>query len=295
MRRFRLLLFALFALLAVTGSVNAQEKPKFTTGPAQVTLGGSRGQMNLASGFIYVGPEEARRILEKDGDTDAESTVGLIAQPESQVKWFGLFRYDDCGYVRDDEADKLRADDLLNDIRQGTNKANEERRSRGEAGIDVVGWFQPPTYNRQTHTLSWSVIGREQDTSKQVINYTTILFGRYGILSCTVVGDPKDGTALQQNLNTINTSISFPQGRDYPSFRSGDRVAEITMTGLITGGAGAAAYGAAKVGLLAKAGKFLLMLLLAAKKGIVLVFAGIVAGVRKLIAKLSGKSNNAQA
>jgi uncharacterized membrane-anchored protein len=288
-----LLLFAVAILSILPVSAQETKRPNFTLGPQNIRLGESQGQFNLPQGFVFVGPEDSRKMLERNGDTDNDDVLGIVSQDQGGVDWFGIFRYADSGYIKDDEADKMDANKLLNEIKAGTAEANVERRKQGLGELDVVGWYQPPTYDRQKHTLSWSVIGQERGDPSPVINYTTVLLGRYGILICTIVGDQKDGRQLQQNLAIVNASVNFPMGRDYPSFRQGDRISELTMTGLVTGGAAAAAYGAAKVGLMAKAGKLLIGLFLVAKKGIIVLVMGIGAAIKGLAAKFGKRSGDA--
>lgn len=288
-------LLALAAVILSLRPVSAQQagKTPVTHGPQTIALGESKGQLNLPQGFVFVGPEGAKKMLERNGDLHNEGVLGIVGQQEGDVEWFGIFSYSDSGYIKDDEANKMDADKLLNEIKEGTAEANAERREQGMGEIDVVGWFQPPTYDRTKHTLSWSVIGQERGDPSQVINYTTVLLGRYGILVCTIVGDQKDGPKLQQKLATVNASVNFPTGRDYPSFKPGDRVSEMTMTGLVTGGAAAAAYGAVKVGLMAKAGKLLIGFLLIAKKGIVVIVMAIGGAIKALVGRFNKRSEDA--
>jgi len=63
------------------------------------------------------------------------------------------------------------------------------------------------------------------------------------------------------------------------------------MAGLITGGAAAAAYGAAKVGLLGKIG----VLLLGLKKGLIVILAAMAAGFRKLKERMTARKNQTPA
>jgi uncharacterized membrane-anchored protein len=289
MRRLSFLVPVLFSLLLISTPVHAQGGLTPVKGPQTLTLGNSSNTtLNLPQGAVFIRPDDARKLLEEDGDTDTADILGLVSDQDEKLDWFGLLRYADVGYIRDDEGERLNASSLLNDIREGTAEANKERRARGIPELDVVGWFQPPSYNRQTHTLTWSIIGRERGSNEEVINYSTVVLGRRGILSCTIVGDKKDGPALQAKEQSVKRCIVFSPGSDYAAFRSGDKIAQVTMTGLVTGGAAAVAYGAAKTGFFAKIG----VLLLALKKFIVVIVVGIVAVVRAVFNKLSGRGNN---
>ena len=75
-------------------------------------------------------------------------------------------------------------------------------------------------------------------------------------------------------------AYQFKTGQKYSEWRQGDRVAAIGLTGLITGGAIAAA---AKTGVLAKMGK-----------GVVKLIAVVGAGAAAAVSKLFGKKKEQQ-
>jgi uncharacterized membrane-anchored protein len=288
----KMTLALLFLLLSMRCGIAQQAtppatSPKPTLGPARVTLGANNGQLQLPKGYVFLNAEEARRVMRESGDPDSKGLLGLVAEREGTTDWMALLSYDDCGYVKDDEADQMNADDLLEVIKKSTEASNEERVRMGGKRLEAVGWQKPPSYNRTTHTLSWSIIGREEGDPAEVVNHVAILLGRYGTMTCTVVGDLKDAAVIQPKLEKITASLMFTQGRDYTAFRSGDRISEMTMTGLVTGGAAAAAYGAAKGGLLAKLGA----LLLALKKGIVVILIAVAAIAKKLFDKVTGRKS----
>jgi uncharacterized membrane-anchored protein len=267
-------------------------KLKVITGPATVPLGANEGQLKLPQGMLYLDKKSTAELLERSGEPADEYAVGAVTDEESKFDWTGLLRYVDCGYIKDDEADSLNADDLLTTIRENTEKENEERKQKGSPTMQVSGWYRPPAYNRATHRLTWSIIGQEQGGASRTVNLTAILLGRNGIMACTIVGDLKDAAQLQPKLDRVSSALVFTQGRDYTAWRSGDKVSELTMTGLVTGGAAAAAYGAAKMGLLAKLGKLLLVILLAMKKAFIVVIAAIGGVWRWLMAKLGRRSQS---
>src|SRR5579884_1802623 len=287
MRRY-LLLLALLLFAADRGSAQ-KPPPGVTLGPSRVTLSGRAGQVSLPANYVFVDGSKAAELLTREGENDVKGVVGLVAQRHAAVEWSAILRYADCGYIKDDEAGKMDADSILNDIKSNTEKENEQGRAHGAKPISVVGWYKKPAYDRSAHVLSWSVLGHEEGAPFNVLNVTSVLFGRYGILISTVVGDEKDAVKLQPQVERVNASLSFPTGADYASYRSGDKVSDVTMTGLVTGGAAAVLYGAAKIGLLAKLGKLIIVAILAMKKAFILVIAAAAGFVRKLKARVTGK------
>jgi len=286
---------AVLILTAIAASaVYAQDKSpsvKLVKGPASINLDGNEGVLNLPKGYIFIDKATSEMLLKKHGEPVGDHLMGMVSEDKDDLQWMGILEYEPSGYIKDDEADHLDADGLLTSIKEGTEEANEERKKNGAAPMDVVGWFNPPQYDRNSHFLAWSIIGKDAEQKEPTVNFNALELGRYGYISCTVVGDKADAPLLQSKLGVLESSVKFVKGHDYASFREGDAVSKVTMAGLITGGAAAAAYGAAKVGLLGKIG----VLLLGLKKGLIVILAAMAAGFRKLKERITAKKNQTPA
>ena len=46
------------------------------------------------------------------------------------------------GYVKDDDAKNWNADDLLTNLKEGTQTANDDRIARGFPELEVLGWVE---------------------------------------------------------------------------------------------------------------------------------------------------------
>ena len=94
-------------------------------------------------------------------------------------------------------------------------------------------------------------------------------------MNAILVSEP---ATLDKDIRAFKTaldSFSFDTGERYFEYRAGDKVAEYGLTGLIVGGAVAAA---AKTGVLKILGKFSLLILV----GIGALFAGVIRWIRSL-------------
>jgi hypothetical protein len=116
-------------------------------------------------------------LTENPSDGDE---LGVLLHDDS---WFVVFTFDESGYVKDDEKDKLVADKILASIKQGTEQANEVRAERGWAAMEILGWQQAPFYDPGTHNLTWSIRGRSDGGSS--INHSARLLGRRGVMQAT--------------------------------------------------------------------------------------------------------------
>ena len=100
----------------------------------------------------------------------------------------------------------------------------------------------------------------------------------------------KNPTVIENQLNQLESCLHFVPGKDYASWQESDGTSNVAFTGLITGGAAVAV--AAKTGLLAKLGSYLLACLLALKKAFVAILAGGAAISRWIKSKFSRKPSD---
>ena len=265
------------ALLALAVSAFAQEEQeiKWTAGPTTAELGSNLARIDVPEGYVFAGGDETRKFMEMTGNPPSGEELGVIMPAEEGKNWFLLFEYDEVGYVKDDEKDKIDADAILESVREGTEASNEERKKLGGGEIHVTGWFEKPHYDAKSHNLVWAIEAKGEVDTDRSVNYDVRLLGRKGYISATLVTDPSSLQADLPHVQTLLSGFSFQEGKRYADFVSGDKVAEYGLTALIAGGAGAAAV---KLGLFAYLGKLL------AKGGklIILAVVALGAGIKKL-------------
>jgi uncharacterized membrane-anchored protein len=243
-------------------------------GPKTVDLG-QVAQLDLPAGYVFLDAADTRKLLETMGNVPDGDEVGLVAPASDDESWFVVFDYRAVGYVKDDEKDKIDAKAILDGIREGTEEANKIRKQKGVSGVHVVGWQQPPQYDASTHNLTWAILGKD-DEGGQVVNFNVRLLGRNGYVSATLVEDSEKIAAARPHLDTLLGAFGFKSGNKYAEFRPGDKVAEYGLVALVAGGAGAVA---AKTGLLAA----LIKLLAKGGKAVVLLVVAALAGLKKLL------------
>ena len=98
---------------------------KLTKGPATVPLG-KAAELKLTEGYAFVGPESLDRFFELTQNTRSGNEVGVLISPSS---WTMFFDYDEIGYVKDDDKDKLNADKLMASMTENQDAANEARKA----------------------------------------------------------------------------------------------------------------------------------------------------------------------
>lgn len=245
---------------------------KQVVGPAAADM--NNATFNVPKDYLFTDGNGARTLLEAMGNIANGSEQGLLMSPDRE--WFVVFEFNDDGYVKDDDKDKLDADKMLKAIKEGNEAANEERERRGIPALHVIGWEQPPRYNETTHNLEWAT--RAESQGGVSVNYNTRLLGRRGVMEVTLVCDPTILAATLPQYQEVLGSFNYRTGETYAEYRQGDKVAQYGLAALVLGGAAA---GAAKLGLFTWLAVFL-------KKAWKLVAFG-VAAIAAAIGKLFGR------
>jgi uncharacterized membrane-anchored protein len=269
--------------LAVLSPLHAQNdfKLNVTRGPAQVRLG-DVAQMNVPAGFAFVDGEGTRALKRSWGEPISGGEMGMLRPPTNE-HWSVIFEFDDVGYVKDDDKDKLDADKLLKSIKRGNDEANKYRIKKGSAPITLVGWEVKPQYDPVTHNLEWAIRGTSE--GEALLNYNTRLLGRKGVMEAILVVDPAELPATLPRFKALLADYSFQGGQTYAEFKSGDKVAKYGLAALVVGGA---AVGAAKLGLFA----WLAVILKKAWKLIVIAFVAVVGVIRKIFSGRRSSSSS---
>ena len=97
-------------------------------GPRDIALG-TQGRLKLSAGYAFVPQAEASALLAAQGNHTGPGFQGLILG--EKIDGFLVLDYRDAGYVKDEDAKDWDAGKLLDNLKEGTEAANEERRKLG--------------------------------------------------------------------------------------------------------------------------------------------------------------------
>jgi uncharacterized membrane-anchored protein len=257
-------------------------------GPKAIALG-HQIELALPDGYQFLGLPHAETVMTQLGNLYNENLLGIVIagqrtgdqEPVEDDGFLITLRYDAEGYIKDDEA--LDGSAILQEIRGAEATYNEERKQAGFPPIHAEGWQEPPRYDKAQHELIWALLVSSPEDEEHTVNYSTRVLGRKGYVSINLVTDASLLAKHKPAASAILAATSFSAGMRYDDFDSTtDAVAEYGLTGLVLGGVGLGVAKLAKVGLLAKLGKFLLLGLVAGKKAFALFLVMIAAGLRKL-------------
>lgn len=228
-------------------------------GPRTVSLAG-KATISVPKGYAFLDQGETKKFEEFIKDIPVNGEYLVVP---TNLKWNAYFRYEDTGYIKDNE--KLDPDGLMRSIKRDTNNANELRRQKGYPTISVIGWKFEPEYDRNAKLLEWATLAKQDSTNQQIINFNTRVLGRRGVMRVTLVTSPNDFDDSVSELKDILQGFKYDQGERYSDFRQGDKVAAYGLAALIAGGAAA----------------------VATKKGFWTVIAGFFAAAWKFIAAIA--------
>jgi uncharacterized membrane-anchored protein len=248
-----------------------------------ITLAQAKAVLNLGDRYYFLGPDDSRKVIVDawgNPPTEAEGVLGMVFPTGATVgrNTYGVvIEYEDSGYVTDKDATQKDYDKLLADMKSNDQEINTERTKKGFDPVTLIGWAQPPSYDKANNNLIWA---RELSFGSEpvhTLNYDVRHLGRAGVLSMNFVSSMGRLEELRPVAAELAKTAEFEPGQRYADHKGGDKAAGYGLVGLI--GAGAGLLIAKKVGLIG------IGLLLAKKFAVVIIafFGGIAAWFRRVL------------
>jgi uncharacterized membrane-anchored protein len=237
-------------------------------GPADIPLD-KVAHLKITADETFVPSAEANRIMAALGNSEAPNRVGLVVSRKKDEDWLVDVNWVKEGYVRDGDAAEWKADELLQSLKDNTESSNTARVARGIPALDVIGWVEPPTYNKAAHRLVWSLQLKDRGApadQPNTINYNTYALGREGYFSLDLVTGSNTIASDKRVAHELLDSLAYVPGQRYEEFNgSTDKVAAYGLGALI------GVVAAKKLGLLAIIGIWAVKLW---KLGLIALVAG---------------------
>ena len=249
-----------------------------------IALAQADAHLGLGSQFRFLDTPDARKVLEDLwGNPPDDSVLGMVVPAsvplDSEHSWAVVLTEADDGHVSDEDAAETDYPKLLKQMQEETEDENAERKKAGYSELHLVGWAEPPRYDSASKKLYWARELAAEGASQHTLNYDIRVLGRSGYLSMNAVAGMNDVAAVKAGMQELLPMVDFDPGKRYADYDpKTDKLAAYGIAALIGGGI------AAKAGLFAKLG----VLLLAAKKFIVLGLAALAGLWRKLFGKKTG-------
>jgi uncharacterized membrane-anchored protein len=254
--------------------------PELTYRTGDVELPNKIATLHLGSRFRYLDPAETEKLLVAWGNPPGSETQGAVVpasvEPFSDEGWAVIVTYDDEGHIDDAEAAEIDYDDMLVDMKAGTEDENARRKTAGYEAVHLVGWAEKPRYDATAKKLYWAQELNFEGSENHTLNYEVRVLGREGVLSMNAVASMTQLSQIRSDMRPLIEVAEFNTGQRYADYNpKTDRLAEYGLGALIAGTV------AGKLGLFAKLGVFLL----AFKKVIFGVLIALGAGLAKVFGR----------
>ena len=240
-----------------------QAKAAQITGPADITLR-DQALFKLPAGYVWVPEAQAAKLMQSMGNRTDSRLLGLVLPKDERQNWMVVAKYEDAGYIKDDDAKHWDVDALFKSLKEGTEAANEERKAQGFAELEIIGWVEKPQYEAGTHRLVWSMSAKDKGAPANEgagINYNTYALGRDGYITLNLLTDLREVEHDKPHARTLLSALTYKEGKRYEDYNSStDKTAEYGLAALV-GGVAAKKLGlfALAAGLFTKFAKLILL------------------------------------
>ncbi|QKG53532.1 DUF2167 domain-containing protein [Hymenobacter sp. BRD67] len=205
-----------------------------------IMLPGGVGELTVPRGFRYLDSAQSARVMHTLWHNPPQESLGMLFPadrgPMSDGSWGYLIQFDPMGYVKDNDADDIKYDELLEEMQKDVDEENQERVKSGYDAVHLIGWGAPPYYDKTQHTLHWAKLLRFGDGLDETLNYNVRILGRKGVLVFNAIATPKQLPEIKASIPDLLTNVSFVKGQQYNDYSAGiDEVAAYGIGGLIAG------------------------------------------------------------
>ncbi|MEO7729826.1 MAG: DUF2167 domain-containing protein [Kofleriaceae bacterium] len=252
----------------VKAEPEAPPLPKIV-GPQRIELG-HHAQIDLPAGMALFEQQAAQELMTKSGNSTHNVVAVIVPQVDNATWWVAIHASDD-GYVEDNDADELDGTSMLANLKQGTLEQNKTRVTMGVPELFIDDWREAPRYQPALHHLVWGINGH--DSQGKVVNFSTRFLGRNGFLSVNLIDGPETIAQSQTQALAILTAVHFAPGFRYEDHVGSDHSSGMGLKALVLGGTAV---------VLAKKTGILIAILLALKKGIIVIAVAVGAFFKRI-------------
>lgn len=218
----------------------AYDRLNWQTGFGNYKLPKSHAVIQLRSGQALLLGVDAERYSWLASGSEFPDTEAVLTYDSPSSSSEVYYEWRDEGYISDSDWAEVDADQLLEEYRDGTEAANDERTANGFEPMHVVGWLERPYYDESTHTVTYAIELKDKDGSWA--NAFALRLGRAGYTEFTWVGSVglfQGAGGRPELLNEALASHRFEEGYRYADYKEGDKVAAYGIAGLVAAAMGA--------------------------------------------------------
>ncbi len=213
---------------------------KYKTGI--LSLANGIATINVPEGYRFLEAADAKFVLEDlwGNPPSGEKIVGLLFPANSGATdpegYTFVVSYEAMGYVKDDDAGKIDYNELLTELKKGSDEDNKERERLNLTTMDLVGWAAQPYYDKDKKVLYWAKEFSIPEAEENTLNYDIRVLGRKGVLVLQAIAGMSAFDTVNAHIVDVLQMVAFTKGNTYADFDSKtDDVAAWTIGGLVVG------------------------------------------------------------
>jgi uncharacterized membrane-anchored protein len=210
----------------------AYDALKWQNDPGTYKLPASHAAIELPSDQSVLLGADAERFSWLASGTEFPGTEAVLTDNSGKVLVY--YEWRDEGYINDSDWADVDGDELLTQYREATTASNKERVANGFQPMEVVGWLEPPHYDKASQTVTYAMELKDKDSNWT--NAVALRLGRAGYTEFTWVGPIdqfKSAGGRPALLDQALATHSFDEGYRYQDFKEGDKVAAFGIAGLV--------------------------------------------------------------
>lgn len=202
----------------------------------------SEVQLTVPKGYKFMSKKDSEFVVfDFWGNPRYDGLLGMIVKEDYTLldaeAWAFIVTYENSGYVKDEDANDIDYDDMMDELKSDEADNNEARVKEGYPPIHMIGWAAKPYYDKNNNILHWAksmVFGETPvDTT---LNYDVRILGRKGVLSLNAVGNTHQLGDIKAHIPDIIHIAKFKEGSKYMDFNPDiDQVAAYSIGGLVAG------------------------------------------------------------
>lgn len=209
-------------------------------GPGVYSLTDSDSKIELSKGTKILIGEQAKRARMLSGDAHTDYVEAVVESRKGKNSTSTVMKFYPEGYISLNDWENLDASALLESITESTEEANNELKKQGLDPIHVVGWINPPTLDKQTNTVYWSLEAHDEGDEDNFVNAVAIRLARNGYEKFTLITSKSNFLgAGKDQLAPLLKAHSFDSGYRYEDYIPGDKIAEYGIAALVAASVGA--------------------------------------------------------
>ena len=124
-----------------------------------ITIPAAHAVLHLGDDYYYLPADEAKRVLIDvwgNPPSAVSNVLGLVFEKDATIfdnVWGAVISYDNTGHISDANAEHEDYAAVLREMQKGDAADNAARREAGYPTMNLIGWAQPPSYDKASHAL----------------------------------------------------------------------------------------------------------------------------------------------